>query len=61
MAAQREHWAEVAPPPYISLAALIGFKGKPRARATGPEFLQGEDLLNYLRAFPGGAPMNPAA
>jgi hypothetical protein len=47
------HWSREGPPAYIAAAAYLGLR-KPAPRA--PDNLEGEDLLNFLTAFPGGGP-----
>lgn len=47
------HWSREGPPVYIAAAAYLGLRQqKPRA----PDSLEGQDLLNFLSAFPGGVP-----
>lgn len=46
-----KHWGREGPPVYISAAAYLGLrKSKPKAADT----LGGQDLANFLSAFPGG-------
>jgi hypothetical protein len=54
VAALRQAWAETGPPAHVSAAIAVGFKPK-RAAHHAPDRVQGEDLANVLRAFPGGA------
>jgi hypothetical protein len=41
------------PPPFVSLAAMAGFR-PPAARGAGAALHDGEDLIDFLAAFPGG-------
>jgi len=50
--AQLAVYAELGPPAFVTLAAQAGFKPPPRARAA--ERLEGDDLVNFLAAFPDG-------
>jgi hypothetical protein len=45
------HWNREGPPTYIAVAAYLGLRRPPPARDAA---LQGQDLLNFLSAFPGG-------
>ncbi|HUO12653.1 MAG TPA: hypothetical protein VMU37_07845 [Caulobacteraceae bacterium] len=45
------HWAREGPPAYIAVAAYLGLR-QPRRRA---DTLEGQDLVNFLAAFPGAS------
>jgi hypothetical protein len=45
------HWRREGPPLYIAAAAYLGLRN---ASASNASPLQGDDLMNFLRAFPGG-------
>lgn len=45
------HWGREGPPVYISAAAYLGLR-KPKPKST--EIMEGQDLVNFLSAFPGG-------
>lgn len=51
--AQIDVYREHGPPAFISAAVAIGFKPPPKR--TDNDFLDGEDLANFLQAFPGAA------
>jgi hypothetical protein len=44
------HWSCEGPPAYVSVAAYLGLR-KPAASAGD---LLGDDLMNFLKVFPGG-------
>jgi hypothetical protein len=46
------HWRREGPPAYVAVAAYLGLREPSRSRT---EPLEGQDLINYLAAFPGGA------
>ncbi|HTX50263.1 MAG TPA: hypothetical protein VME40_12840 [Caulobacteraceae bacterium] len=46
------HWRREGPPTYVALAAYLGLRQPGRRRA---DALEGQDLINFLAAFPGGA------
>lgn len=50
-------FAEDGPPLFITMAAYAGFKRKPKR--TDDDTLEGEDLFNFLAAFPGAAMTEP--
>jgi hypothetical protein len=37
------------------MAAFVGFKGDGAAQAGDADHLEGQDLMNFISAFPGGA------
>jgi hypothetical protein len=43
------HWGREGPPAYIAAAAYLGL----RRRTDRAERLEGEDLVDFLSAFPG--------
>ncbi len=45
------HWRREGPPAYIAAAACLGLR-QPRRRSS--DALDGQDLVNFLAAFPGG-------
>jgi hypothetical protein len=45
------HWNREGPPLYIAAAAYLGLR-KPAPRPA--DRLEADDLMNFLRAFPGG-------
>jgi len=45
------HWKREGPPLYIAAAAYLGLR-KPRPNPA--EVLESDNLMNFLRAFPGG-------
>jgi hypothetical protein len=46
------HWGREGPPTYIAAAAYLGLR-RPRPAAAA-DTLEGQDLMNFLGAFPGG-------
>jgi hypothetical protein len=44
------HWSREGPPAYIAVAAYLGLRTPPRPA----DPLSGDDLLNFLKVFPGG-------
>ncbi|HWF78357.1 MAG TPA: hypothetical protein VN694_14410 [Caulobacteraceae bacterium] len=50
------HWNREGPPAYIAVAAYLGLR---RQAGSAGQDLAGEDLLNFLTVFPGGANMSP--
>jgi hypothetical protein len=47
------YWAREGPPVHIVAAAALGLR-RPSARAA--DVLSGDDLTNFIAAFPGGEP-----
>jgi hypothetical protein len=50
-AALVRYWSQEGPPVHMAAAAFLGLR-KPRARPR--DSLAGQDLINFLGAFPGG-------
>jgi hypothetical protein len=46
------HWGREGPPTYIAAAAYLGLR-KPKPKPN--DLMDGQDLANFLSAFPGGA------
>jgi hypothetical protein len=43
------HWSHEGPPTYVAAAAYLGLR---KAKAPASELIDGQDLLNFLGAFP---------
>ncbi len=50
-------YAEYGPPPFVTLAAQAGFRPSSPRRAAAR--YEGQDLVNFLAAFPGAEPAAP--
>jgi hypothetical protein len=51
------HWSREGPPTYIAAAAYLGLR---KSTCDASDLLEGQDLLNFLGAFP-GAEHGPAS
>jgi hypothetical protein len=48
------HWNREGPPVYVAAAAYLGLR-RPTTKAA--DSLEGQDLINFLGAFPGAPPL----
>jgi len=45
------HWRREGPPAYVAVAAYLGLR---QVSGAPPDLFEGQDLVNFLAAFPGG-------